>query len=64
VVGAFYYLRVVKLMYFDAPQDASPIEPRVDVRLLMGANGLAMLVFGVMPEPLMGLCQLAMQSSL
>ncbi len=64
VIGAFYYLRLVKLMYFDAPQDNSPIEPRIEVRLLMGANGLAMLVFGVMPEPLMGLCLAAMQASL
>jgi NADH-quinone oxidoreductase subunit N len=64
LIGAFYYLRLVKLMYFDAPTDTAPIEPRFDVRLLMSANGLAMLVFGVLPEPLMGLCLAAIQASL
>jgi len=64
LIGAFYYLRLVKLMYFDAPLDTAPIEPRFDVRLLMSLNGLAMLVFGVLPEPLMGLCLAAIQASL
>ena len=64
LVGAFYYLRVVKVMYFDAPTDTAPIEARFDVRLLMSLNGLAMLVFGILPEPLMGLCLAAIQASL
>ena len=63
VVGAFYYLRLVKLMYFDAPQDTSPIAPRPDMRVLMSLNGLAMLVLGVMPEPLMALCLYSIQVS-
>jgi NADH-quinone oxidoreductase subunit N len=63
LVGAFYYLRLVKLMYFDAPTDATPINPGADVRFLMGANGLAMLVFGIMPEPLMALCYYSIQYS-
>jgi len=32
LIGAFYYLRVVKLMYFDAPTDSAPIDPRADIR--------------------------------
>ena len=64
LIGAFYYLRLVKLMYFDAPTDTAPIEPRFDVRLLMSVNGLAMLVFGILPEPLMALCLAAIQASL
>jgi NADH-quinone oxidoreductase subunit N len=64
LIGAFYYLRLVKLMYFDSPTDTAPIEPRFDVRLLMSANGLAVLVFGILPEPLMGLCLAAIQASL
>jgi NADH-quinone oxidoreductase subunit N len=64
LIGAFYYVRVVKLMYFDAPQDTAPIEPRGDVRVLMSANGLAMLVFGIMPQPLMALCIYSIQVSL
>ena len=63
VVGAFYYLRLVKLMYFDAPQDTAPIEPRFDVRLLMSVNGLAVLFFGVFPGWLMSLCIAAIQAS-
>ncbi|MBI3043513.1 MAG: NADH-quinone oxidoreductase subunit NuoN [Betaproteobacteria bacterium] len=64
LIGAFYYLRLVKLMYFDAPTDAAPIAPRGDVRVLMSANGLAMLLFGILPEPLMSLCLFSIQVSL
>jgi len=64
LIGAFYYLRLVKLMYFDAPSDASPIAPRSDVRLLISANGLAMLLFGILPGPLMSLCIYSIQVSL
>jgi NADH-quinone oxidoreductase subunit N len=64
LVGAFYYLRLVKLMYFDAPEDHAPIEPRIDVRVLMSANGLAMLVFGILPQPIMAVCLVAIQASL
>jgi len=56
LVGAFYYLRLVRLMYFDAPTDTAPIAPRLDVRVLLSANGLAMLLFGIFPQPLMKLC--------
>jgi NADH-quinone oxidoreductase subunit N len=64
LIGAFYYLRLIRLMYFEAPTDGAPIEPRADVRLLLSANGLAMLVLGILPEPLMGLCLYAIQASL
>jgi len=56
LVGAFYYLRMVRLMYFDAPTDTAPIAPRLDVRVLLSANGLAMLLLGIFPQPLMKLC--------
>jgi NADH-quinone oxidoreductase subunit N len=64
LIGAFYYLRVVKLMYFDAPVDTSPIKPRGDVHWVMSLNGLAMLAFGIMPGPLMALCLYSIQVSL
>jgi NADH-quinone oxidoreductase subunit N len=64
LVGAFYYLRVVKLMYFDTPLDTAPIRPRADVRLVMSVNGLAMLVLGILPGPLMALCLYSIQVSL
>jgi NADH-quinone oxidoreductase subunit N len=64
LVGAFYYLRVVKLMYFDAPQETAPLDSTGDVRALISANGLAILVLGLLPGGLMDLCQRAIQNSL
>jgi len=64
LIGAFYYLRLVRLMYFDPPTDTAPIAPRLGVRLLMGVNGLAVLFFGIFPGWLMALCQQAIQVSL
>jgi NADH-quinone oxidoreductase subunit N len=64
LVGAFYYLRVVKLMYFDAPQETAPLHSTGDVRALITANGLAILVLGLLPGGLMDLCQRAIQNSL
>ena len=63
LVGAFYYLRIVKLMYFDEPRDRSPIDARGDTRVLLSANGLALLFFGILPQPLMGLCAVALVQS-
>ena len=56
LIGAFYYLRIVKLMYFDEPVAAHPVNARGSFRVMLSANGLAMLVFGLMPQPLMALC--------
>jgi NADH-quinone oxidoreductase subunit N len=64
LIGAFYYLRVVKLMYFDAPKDMTPILPQPDMRLVLSVNGLAMLGLGLLPQPLMALCVVSIQSSL
>ncbi len=64
LIGAFYYLRIVKLMYFDAPVDESPITPRADASMLMSINGLAVLAFGLFPQPLMTLCASSILASL
>jgi NADH-quinone oxidoreductase subunit N len=56
LIGAFYYLRVVKLMYFDNPVDGAPIQAGFDMRLLMSLNGLAVAAFGLFPDALMMLC--------
>lgn len=64
VIGAFYYLRVVKNMYFDAPSDAAPIVASKDVRVLLSLNGLAIAGFGLFPGWLMKLCQEALARSL
>ena len=57
VIGAFYYLRVIKAMYFDAPQEQPAITPALDVRVFMGVNGVLVLGLGVFPAPLLALCQ-------
>ena len=64
LIGAYYYLRLVKLMYFDAPVDTAPITPRLDVRVVLSVNGLAMLAFGIFPEWLMSWCSYSIQASL
>ncbi len=64
LIGAFYYLRVVKLMYFDAPTDTHPLRAHADVRALMSVNGLAVLGLGLMPGVLLAVCQRAIQLSL
>ncbi len=56
IIGAFYYLRIVKLMYFDKPEDTHPISASTDMRLVLSANGLAVLALGIYPAGLMGLC--------
>lgn len=56
LVGAFYYLRIVKLMYFDEPVSAVPVSPRVDLGMVLSLNGIAVLVLGLFPGPLMQVC--------
>ena len=56
VIGAFYYLRVVKLMYFDAPQDQAAIEASAGFRWVLSANALLVLALGLMPGWLLQLC--------
>jgi NADH-quinone oxidoreductase subunit N len=64
LVGAFYYLRIVRLMYFEEPRESAPIQAAGDMRALLSANGLAMLALGILPGPLMAWCVRAVQQSL
>lgn len=59
LLGAFYYLRIVKVMFFDEPVDPTPIETPVDVRFIMSLNGIAVLALGILPSGLMTLCSQA-----
>ncbi len=59
VIGAFYYLRVIKLMYMDPPETDEPIEPPADLATILSANGLAQLALGIMPGPLVAICAAA-----
>ena len=56
VIGAFYYIRIVKLMYFDKPVDDTAIQADIDVRVVVSINGLLMLLMGLFPGALMSLC--------
>jgi NADH-quinone oxidoreductase subunit N len=64
LVGAYYYLRIIKVMYFDEPLDASPIVSTSDVRAVMSLNGIAVLAFGILPGGLMALCARAVVKAL
>jgi len=64
LIGAFYYLRVVKLMYFDAPADEAPLNAALDMRILISANGLAVAFLGLFPQVIMSLCAYALLRSL
>jgi NADH-quinone oxidoreductase subunit N len=63
LVGAFYYLRIVKLMYFDDAVDTTPILARADSRVLLSLNGLTLLLFGILPQQLMDRCLQALAYS-
>lgn len=56
LIGAFYYLRVVKVMYFDAPLTATSASAPLDVRFVLTLNGALVLVLGLLPGGLMALC--------
>jgi NADH-quinone oxidoreductase subunit N len=64
LVGAFYYLRVVKLMYFDEAPQREPMQVGVDSRILMTINGIAVLALGMMPSALLAICERAIGLSL
>ena len=64
LVGVFYYLRIVKLMYFDEPETDAVILPQGDFKILLSANGIAILAFGIFPQALIGFCAYAIQQSL
>jgi NADH-quinone oxidoreductase subunit N len=59
IIGAFYYLRVVKLMYFDKPISDAPIIAGMDTRIAVSVNGLTMLGLGLFPAVLFSACQTA-----
>ena len=63
LVGAFYYLRIVKVMYFDAPQSpVHPITAPTDARVVLTINGALILILGIFPGGLMTLCAQSISS--
>jgi NADH-quinone oxidoreductase subunit N len=67
LVGAYYYLRIVKLMYFDDPVEGGSApefgSQGLAPRILLSANGLLLLILGVLPQTLMDLCFVAIKST-
>ena len=59
IIGAFYYLRVVKLMYFDKPETDQPLQAGSDMQVVLSLNGLAMLALGMFPAGLLAICNSA-----
>ncbi|MBV1774166.1 NADH-quinone oxidoreductase subunit NuoN [Burkholderiaceae bacterium DAT-1] len=64
LIGAFYYLRVVKVMFMDEATDDAPLQVTLDMRLVLSANVLLILVLGLVPQPLLSLCYESVRQSL
>jgi NADH-quinone oxidoreductase subunit N len=64
LIGAFYYLRVVKVMWFDEPADKSVIATPWDMRLVLSLNGIAILALGVVPGALLNACLSAISKTM
>ena len=64
LIGAFYYLRVIKVMYFDEPITASSVVAPLDVRIVLCVNGGLVLVLGLFPSGLLALCGAAIRQML
>jgi NADH-quinone oxidoreductase subunit N len=64
LIGAFYYLRVVKTIWFDEAADTSPIVTHGDMRVALSVNGVLIVLLGLMPGTLLTVCLHAMQATL
>lgn len=56
IIGAFYYLRIIKLMYFDRADTQEPLQCSFDMRMVMSVNGIGILALGIYPPVLMNMC--------
>lgn len=63
VVGAFYYLRAIKMMYFDKPEQTAPLQADLDFNVLISINGVLIILLGLFPSVLMDVCSAAMVAS-
>jgi NADH-quinone oxidoreductase subunit N len=64
VIGAFYYLRIVKLMYMDSPTSEITLDPHRGTRWVVSGTAILILVLGLVPAPLMNLCARAIAASM
>jgi NADH-quinone oxidoreductase subunit N len=64
LIGAYYYLRVVKVMWFDEPVDSAIVHAPLDMRVVMSLNGILVLVLGVLPGALLDACARAIRATM
>lgn len=64
LIGAFYYLRIIKVMYFDQPLTASTVSADNHVKVVLAVNGALVLLLGLLPGGLMSLCAVAVVQAL
>jgi NADH-quinone oxidoreductase subunit N len=64
LIGAFYYLRVVKTMWFDEPTDNEPIIAKGDAKFVLSLNGIGIVALGILPGPLLAACLTAIKATL
>jgi NADH-quinone oxidoreductase subunit N len=64
LVGAYYYLRIVKTIWFDEAADTAAISTPADMRVEMSLNGVAVVLLGIVPGWLLAVCYSAMQATL
>lgn len=60
IIGLFYYLRIIRLMYFDRAENPAPVSSTSDMRVMLSTNALAILALGVYPGGLLALCAAAL----
>ena len=60
IIGAYYYLRIIKLMYFDNPDVMTAIKASKQMRMVLSLNGMVILFLGLAPNALMSICLLAL----
>jgi NADH-quinone oxidoreductase subunit N len=64
LIGAYYYIRVIKVMYFDEPVDTAPIVVANGAQATMAVNGMLILLLGIVPGPLLSLCAESIRQAL
>jgi len=60
IIGVYYYLRIIKLMYFDKPDSMIAVKASKQMRMVLSVNGLLILALGIAPNMLMSLCLVAL----
>jgi len=60
IIGLFYYLRIIRLMYFDRADNSAPVSSTPDMRVMISTNALAILALGIYPGGLLALCAAAL----